>query len=322
MSDTETTTNSLVKNEDRWWIKFNEETGKILGISNRPISEGKKYSVVESTSDLCNKAKGTSMRKYTVQWNSVDDVWEITEKATSLVLKNRDFSMHQITAKNPNYSDISITMYKKVGMIHIKLNIENIKKSMNLSTINEVSRTDDVFLNFYITDKYNPDKYIDTIAIEPLELFKIGSLYIDISESIAGIDPSNICFHTRKIFNTYSYRVSDTDIMSDSVSNNRPIQTATSSAGHIRIFHDGTELHVDSFVNENNEHVLSNYEYLKFLVCSDTIDNIVGVFDLKTTKLTNNKKITKLLDFEWPRNAIILYRNSNISVQYVTENKI
>lgn len=320
MSATEITTDTSTNSNEplTCWIKFKETNGKIYSISATPIDESDEYIVVQSQSEYLADAKKTSLRKYVMTWSTLTDEWMLTPKRSKLVLRNSDYKIHQIPHNAPWTADINVVAYKDNSTFEVSVNIDHLKSSMNLESLNEIVKSDDVHMNMYLTSKYDPDLYLGTLKLNPEQVIVNGTVSKKVPDISKHIDWQDLVIHTRKMFTSYSFSIDTVKLERNEV-NNRLINTSNSEQGHIEIQRVPGGIKVLSHINETNSYIISNVKHLLLLVSDDIIDNIVGSFSLDTDKLINKKSFVEYLDFEWPDDPIVSYRNNILEIKLIGE---
>jgi len=321
MNSTETTTNLSQNNKIVSWIKFNTKTGKIYSISNTEIfSNQADIGIIQTTNPLALSARKQSLRKFSVKWDLFNECWDIAQDTGVLVIQDLNYPIYEITTNNPNTSDINVKIFKKLDLLEISANISSIKNSMNLSEIYQIITPSTVNMNLYLADKNDPDRYIATIPIEPNDLVKNGTIQLKLDNITDYVKWEDVSIHTRKVFNDYSIEFIDTVITKKSI-NNRPLQTADYAEGHIEISNVDGKVIVTSHINETNSYMVSGRNNLMFMVSDDIIDNIVGVFYVSTGQLIKKDILSIDIDFEWPVNPVLTYKNKYLNVTVVGGNQ-
>lgn len=314
MSNSKTTTPTL--SNKYWWIKFKEGTGKILSITSFKPQVSAGQLLLESNDYQCVLAKNTSFKNYAVRWDTLNDQWFITDRNhSSLVLKKTNHSLFQITKANPQKSDINLRVYKDSETLEVKANMRNIMRTMNITTINEVARSDDNLLDIYVTAKNDPDRLLFTITVDPLVLIKKGKIRFQFKDVEKWERWEDVDFYVKKVFESYSIEILREEIK-DSESNNRPIHTTDRHQGHIKMKSLGDRIRIISPITEDQQYLVSSNIYLKFLVCDAIIDNIVGAFSVHTDDLIDKDEIDIPISFDMPKNPIFVYKNKHLKVQY------
>jgi hypothetical protein len=311
--------------QSKWWITYDATTSKVKGVSPTLVTS-KKFTVVESENECCARIlSGTqSLRSFGMVWDITNDRWDIGEKSYKLKIRQLSRKLFNIVDNNPLYSDVHITFNMTKNIMNISVNYENLKRSMNLMGIHEISKEEGTLFNLYITKKNNPDFLIQSIAIEPESLLKNKIIDYPLINIKTFNEWKDLSIYTRPIFRKYSVEYITEEVRSDYVEEkNTSLQQATDSnkiSAHIDIYKISDRvIKLTSNISESAEYVMSGRKGLKFLVGNNTIDNLVGGFSIKTDELLNNKDIDITLDFEFPDNPVIIYKNKYISVRYNKE---
>jgi hypothetical protein len=320
--NTETITDTS-QSKHLWWIKFDQETGKIFRISPKPLKEDKHRRVVASHNTLCKDivAGKLAVRDCGMIWDMSQETWDIDKKSDVLVLKELGSQLLQIPHANPFACDIFVRIYKKQNVIEISVDAKNIKNSMNLSDINQIANTEHTLLNLYFTRKNDPDYLIESVEVDPVLLFKKKKIRFKVDTITKHADWDNISIFTRPIFKNYGFEIQDTIIESDYNRNIKTIlQRATSvEDAHIYLSVKDQLVTLNSTITIEQDYLVAGQKDLKFLVCDSIIDNIVGGFGVSSQDIVNMGRINVCIDFEWPKNALVVYKNKQLLVSYVGE---
>lgn len=303
----------FVNQKTTWWVRFNEKTGKIIEINVSEITTANDFEQIFQTEntmvDDIMKRK-ISIKKCSVFWDDSVKNWEIAEKTNTLVLdyteKNKIVSIPQIDSTQ--VVDMAVAIYKDVGILRLTPDLKSLKKSMNLADINEIKKHDGVLLNIYITHKNNPDRLIDTLSINPLDIFKNPYLDIDISPVTRYIDYDNIGLYTRPIFKTYGLVLynSGSDTLNDKTF--KFMKLAKDNGADLLITRTETGISIRN--NIENTSLLQHLKELRFLVCDQYPDNVYGGFTVPAKMFMDpqNNEIAVDTTFDWPKDPVIFYK--------------
>lgn len=306
---------NITAQKNKWWVRYNSHSGKVLAISNKQLEANNTSSIIESSNPLCIEARTKSFRNFVVRFNPLTEQWDITNKTSKLNLsKIQSAGIGAITSKNSITSDVSLRYYIDTEELSISINPSNIQKYFNVNSIYDII-VSDMQLNFFITEKNNPDVLLKISSINPIELFKNYEVVIDVSEY--AIDWSLLDIHTPRIFSNYSYQIFENRVAT--LLNNRVVQTATSAPGLISITPNKNGISITSKISPDYQSSILPISFLKFLVSDSIIDNIIGSFKVSTSELLTSKQIDLPLEFEWPADPVIVHRHSHITVQYSGE---
>lgn len=311
----------------QWWIKFNSDTGRIIRITPRELADTRDavIKVIKTDSDICSEVLSgkLSLKNCGMIWDIENEEWSIERRTSNLVLRNLSGQLFQIRGSDPVKSDISLTIYKDSNTLEVKLNLRNIKQTMNLMDIETVSRTEDAVLNLYFTRLNDPDYLIAIAEIDPMLLFKKRSIRVSLDDVARYADWNNISIFTRPIFRKYSLEVADAEVKTAFTENRRNIfQTVNHNAdtnAHIYLLPTNKGVKVVSEVSTQQEYVFESKKQLQFLVFNSNIDELAGGFTVDIDELKINNKLTVDTSFRMPRNPLILYKNKYLSVNYLGE---
>jgi hypothetical protein len=311
--------------QNKWWITYDKKTSQVKGVSPTLVTS-KKFSVVESKNECCQRilSGNHSLRNFGMVWDMANDRWDIGEKSYRLNIRQLSRKLFNIVNNNPLNSDVHLTFNMTKNIMNIRVNYENLKRSMNLMGIHEISKEEGTLFNLYITKKNNPDFLIQSISIDPESLLKNKTIDYELINIKTFNEWKDLSVYTRPIFRRYSVEYITEEVTSDyAEEKNATLQKVTNSdkgTAHIDIYKLSNRLiKLTSNISESSKYVMSGRKGLKFLVGDGTIDNLAGGFSVKTTELLNNKDVKVNLDFDFPDNPIIVYINKYVSVRYNKE---
>lgn len=316
--DTEILTEPEQNNNRTYFIVF-DTNGKIRKINSSP-SELKDESLtqVESTNPICKKLiKGnTSLKKYGVIWDIVNEKWEIDRIDTRLTLKTIATSKiiqfdHNIDKKS---AEIFVSIYTSDNTVVVYANKDRIKGMRNLTDIQEISTNKT--LDIFVTKKNDPDYLLTVLKLDPLTLFVKGSQVINLDTNIIEhVDWNNISMYTKPVFNNYGCTLIGQKYTETGPVANTILQSQNAKDKDIiNINVVDNVLYVKSHLASDRDYYFGDYRYLKVLVCDNSPDKLVGSLDLPVDKLLSNKNYNTTIYFNWPKKPLLLYKNNYITI--------
>lgn len=321
--NTETITDTS-QNKTQWWIKFNQETGKILRISPKQLSESDGCPVVATDNIICKEitAGNIAIRDCGMIWDFSRDTWDIDRKSDVLTLREFGSRLTKIPEADRFSCDIFTCVYKKQNVIEVIVNTHSIKNSMNLSDINQIANTNHALLNLYFCKKNDPDYLIATVVVDPIILFKNKAMKFKLDKVTKYADWDSISIFTRPIFKTYGFEIQDKFIESDHSRNVKTIlqHAVTAEDAHLYLSVNHNRVSLSSTINNEQDYLIAGQKNLKFIVCDSTIDSVVGGFGVSSEDIINKGKIDIDINFQWPDNPLVVYKNKQILVSYVGVN--
>jgi hypothetical protein len=317
---TNTESNTITKTP--WWIKYQTDNGKVIGLSSNELkSTNTKHGVTTTYNELCRELiSGTvSFKACSIVWDVENEIWDIDLKQDVLDItqSNTNF-LYQIKEKPATKSDVLVRVYKKEHIVEITVNIENIKKSMNLTAINEIANKENTLLNLYFTKKNDPDYLIQSVEVDPLLLFRRKTAQFNLP-----LDWDNVSLFTKQIFKNYSLEIFERYIPTMSVGNkNTLLQHSVTSDkdSHLCITASGNTINIHSNIDAKQGYLLDTHKFtetmLQFLVCDELIDNFVGAFEVPAYDLINEDDIIIDVDFDIPLKPLFIFKNKHIAVNF------
>jgi hypothetical protein len=327
MTTTKQNTNT-VDLEKVWWIEFDPSDGKISRVSKRKITPRKK-NILESTdkAELCKKLISGITKTSTCAM--IEDVttgeWSLEEKKSTLVIKNIDNRLRRLSSGDPTMCDVNVVFYRKENNLRITLNMENIKKSMNLADIYSVSTQEHTLMNLYLTQKGDPDFLIDVLEVDPQLLFDRHSLLFDVSEALRIHNIEDIDIHTNPLFSRYNLEILDSMQLHGYISNNKNLVKSVLKNSeehcHINISIKDNAICLESFLDTQTEsyRVLSRKTF-DILFFNGDVDHYCGMVSVPTNNfLKKNYKQNILLDFDLPDDPLLMFKDLDLVVNYIGE---
>jgi hypothetical protein len=323
MSNSITTTTS--QSNQQWNIRFNPESGRILGISPQPFKQvNDNEQVVSVTNNVCRELVSgkKNMRKYSMHWDSIDNQWDIDVKSDTLVLEIKGNKLNQFTqGTHPEKNDVFVQVIRNENILRIKINLLTIRRSLNLGQINNIKNENPDILDLYVCRKNNPDYLIGVIPVDAIELFNKYVIYIDVPKNIIEHINSwdDISIFTKPVFKTYG--IEFTDMSADSIQDhNKKHQVSNSSLdAHINMYTLNDNLIIDSKLDKDMMHYFNNKRYMQFHVSDSHIDNYVTTLNVSVAKLLYYNKVKLDLPANWPANPLIAFAETRLAVNYITE---
>lgn len=308
----------------KYYVKFDVNSGKILQMSIAPIEQVPldHILVLETENQIVEQVLNgnLSKRKIGPVFDIENNKWEIGEKSRHLHLRELSTRLIQVTDhKNPDSSDINVTVYRQDGTMDIKANLGTIKKNMNLADISEISKSAETgLLNLYFTRKGDPDYLISSVQVDPVILLRSKKLQYKLPDDMAKhTEVENISIFTRPVFHSYNLNILDKFIQSDkNLGKMRVLQVAEEhDDSHLTMVRNGNTIKVQSFIDVATNHISSNN--VKFLICDKHVDNPVGGFAIPADQLNDHAQLEIPLDFKWPADPLVIYKAPGFVISYL-----
>lgn len=307
-----------------YWIKFQEQNGKILGISkSKPIMSDVDYSVIQSDNeDLPTIVKGkANIKDYFVQANLLTNDWQFVKKSKKLELQPIRKKLEQVPlSNNIEENDIYITLYKKSMKAIIAINSKRVMKHQNLAMINDVVANDYSLLNLFVCKKNDPDRLITIIQVDTKSLVLNKKIIVDLpSMLLEYADIDQLSIFVMPVFDKYGINYVDELIETPELVGHQKIINSNSYNQNalINIYTvNNNTLELNHNINESQFNLFGNKNTLKFVVCDQHYDNLVGGFEIYINELLSSNSREVLLNFNVPKNPLFLYKNNNILVSY------
>ena len=307
-----------------WFVKFNEKTGKILRVANKPMTDDPHAGVLVTETqnkELVGGLTSGKIDKRTIGiiWDPVNEKYDLGKKSNTLLIRELDTKLLQITDNNPVAKDIFIQFFKDPGILDISIDIKTVQQHFNLGDIHEISNTSSHLLDLYFTKRNDPDWLIKSVKIDPVLLFRHTRISVDIREIIDLLDTDNISVFTRPIFHQYGIEYLDKYVETDFSNNKRKVLQLSHTQGNAHIYITEVEpnkLKIISDIRPSSSYIFRGQDEQKFLVTDGTPDGILGGFSLDVASLLSKKTIYRDVQFDWPSKPTILYRNHFLNVKH------
>jgi len=311
-----------------WWVKIVEETGRILSISSRPIRPDilEDTFVFECWNTLCGDIlQGKIAKKWVGAVYDIEDkTWNIAVRGKNLVIEVLGNKLHEVdNSLTPNNSDVYLKIFEKENKIQVAVNLQNIKRTMNLMDIESVRKADGALLNLYFCGKNDPDYLISSVEMDPFILFSKGNVIIDMPEVSLNRDWKDISIYTRPIFHKYGFEVT-----SDRFDSNTRLSSSTvlnkayhnRDGAHLTVYKDGpNSVRFYREIKEDQEYVVQGLKHLSLIVCDKDPDNYVGGVTIPGDVIREKDNFQIQTDFTWPKEPLIVFKNKNIKINYLGE---
>lgn len=310
-----------------WWVRFNQDTGKISRVSVKRATRELQPQELEFETEnaLCDRIlrKTFALRKCGVFWDDHTNGWNIGPKGTTLKLDYSRFKRFLELKPNgsPLDNDLFITVYKRNQSADVTINLNSVKRSMNLSDIQTVKKSKDTHLNIYFTKRNDPDYLIAKMEVDAEELINERSVTLDLTEVSKHSDWDEISIYTRPIFKRYGMNILDERVISslDRV-NKQVIRSCTKDdIAHIYVSKQGKNFVVENNLGSEYHLTQNSGKDFRFLVCDGELDNIAGGFSIRNSDLASIKSFTIPIGFRWPDNPVIYYKSKDIKVKDLGE---
>jgi len=306
-------------NKRKYYILFDQKTGKIKKISNSVQQVPNGLLQTQSWNPVCKHIiKGTqSIKKYGMIWDIQEEKYDIDYRSTTLMIESIDNKLQPFSTEvDPTVSEMFVKVLYEDNKVLVEVNKDNIKSIKNLSDITEISTSENKLLDIFITKKLDPDYLIDIVEVDPLTLFKNGKQLIELNSDISTkVDWSNISLYSKSVFNNYGWTLQSSLNKNQQFLGTKKVLQRNTLAGRSNININVVDniLHIGSDISENELYYFEGKNKLRFVVCDGSIDKLVGAFELTSGQLLQ-KNSTLSVGFDWPSKPILLYKNNYITV--------
>ena len=302
-----------------YFVVFDTHSGKIHKINNSYVKTvDDAHTQIETVNSVCNDIiKGKkSLKKYGMVWDIINEKWDIGKRSTTLIIESTHNKLIPFDKNiDPSTAEIFVKVFYDARKIVVEANRENITSIKNLSDITEISTTETNLLDIYVTRKNDPDYLINTINVDPLTLFKRGRQNIFLKDSLSThVDWENISLYAKSVFNTYGWSVQSINTGAASTGTHKVVQQSNvEDSFNININVVDNVMNIESKLTLAENYFFGGRNKMRFVVCNNHIDNLVGAFEVSTEQLLQDTS-TVNINFKWPDNPILLYKNNYLAV--------
>ena len=302
-----------------YFVVFDTHSGKIHKINNSYVETiNNAHTQIETVNSVCNDIiKGKkSLKKYGMVWDIVNEKWDIGKRSTTLIIESTHNKLIPFDKNiDPSTAEIFVKVFYDANKIVVEANRENITSIKNLSDITEISTTETNLLDIYVTRKNDPDYLINTINVDPLTLFKRGRQNIFLKDSLSThVDWENISLYAKSVFNTYGWSVQSINTRAALTGTHKVVQQSNvEDSFNININVVDNVMNIESKLTLAENYFFGGRNKMRFVVCNNHIDNLVGAFEVSTEQLLQDTS-TVNINFKWPDNPILLYKNNYLAV--------
>lgn len=314
-----------------WWVKIHEPTSRILQISSRMLREDilEDSLIFECWNPLCGEIlQGKTPKKWVGPVYDIENkVWDIAMRGRNILLETLSNKLQKIEIDfTPAQSDVYLKVYKDTNSIGMFVNFESIKRTMNLIEIEEIRKTDGTFFNLFFTGKNDPDYLIDSVEIDPFTLLSKKSIEVPFPDVIKYRDWEDISIYTRPIFHNYGMEILEKHIGKKDITNKNTLLRRAEPLDidtHFTIYKSGTnKIKIVKEVNEQQDYLITSLKKIPFIVCDTEVDNYVGGFEIPGDVIRDKHTIEIETKFDIPANPLLLYRNKQITINYLGEQNV
>lgn len=325
MNNTEKRTMSEQQNltdDITWWVRFDEHSGKIYGISQSPVLESEKYSILETNNKICLDVLKNGAKDYVVRWNPVVQTFDVGDKTSRLYLHAYACKFKDVENTTVHDAAITFKISTQSKELYMVLNKQQVQQEFNLNEISSLvyDETQNYF-DCYITSKSNPDKLLKTIKLDNEKFFNDGFHTVDISDIIRDTELRDISIFTKHVFSNYNIEYIDY-LIAKANDDNTVIKNVlpADSTSHLDIMKKAhNKLLVTCNISQVEDNLLRATKNLKILVSDVNIDNIRGAFSVNVPHILQHRSEVIELDFEIPDDPVMIHKNDVLTISYKGE---
>lgn len=193
----------------KWCVYFDEDNGDVITVTNKP-KETIQYPFLRSTSEDAKRILMGEIdpKKFAVV--ELTEGFQLIERNDVIRIKQAENFLTNIPVRETN-SDVNIVFYINSWKMEVNFNQETLYKMTGRRQYRDLSINPDsqgVYdkIVLYLIKENDPNFFIDTIEIDPVQLIQEGFLMYDLSNlrNIAGLGEINVL--TKKIFKEYGIK--------------------------------------------------------------------------------------------------------------------
>jgi hypothetical protein len=204
--------------QNEYFVYFDEWTGSIKAITNKVKPTISHPYLITKQSLVGDIMKGVENRKKYIVAELVDG-FKLIQKDNYLRLKKAENYLSKIQENSlTSDSDVNVVVYLSDYKVEVNVSSDILYKltgKMNPTDVVLNKSNDYDKISLYITEKNNPMRLLETIEIDPVELFERGYMLYDFSHLRSVIQLGNIDILTKRIFKSYSLKIKQNYVKPD-----------------------------------------------------------------------------------------------------------
>lgn len=288
---------------------YYDNKGTIKQISKKLEQSPLRYvTTTDTTAGECIAGR-VNQNHYCVSINGDGEVEFMHKKSAGSLLPPEEL-LYQIPIQTDagQKHDIEVQLYPNHNIITIDISSNTKRKLLWGIDVEDLNNPQGSLLNLYITRKNNPDYLIMQLEIDPIELVNDERIVIELNSSLLRyVDFNDISIFTRRLFETYSYKLIEEFVDYDPKDTRRIKQSIAGADNHIQISRDTAGyMHV---IGVEDLPQLTPEKNLQFYVVDATINRDIESRYIGTVYVPVVDVVTgKTLDFKLPENYQVLHK--------------
>ena len=115
------------------------------------------------------------------------------------------------------------------------------------------------------------------------------------------------------MFNNYGWSLQSRNSIKSTFTSKILQQSNVADKNNININVVDNVMHIKSKITESEVYYFEGRNKLRIVVCDSNVDNLVGAFEVSVDQLLHDT--SKLdINFKWPEDPILLYKNNYLAV--------
>ncbi len=292
--------------QPKFWVYYNDWTGQILSVGRHEI-DGNKAPFIVTDDPIAQKIiDGVANEHYYNVALDRDNTFKVMEKDETVRLRQLEEALFEIPPVKLSKWDIRCKIYNVNKKMVFEINDNSLRRLSSFKLKRELKVESEHSLQFFITERNNPDKLLEIIDIEPEALLKNKNICINVEDLLKYINLADIGILTRRQFENYYFEVIndkyiETDI-STNVYKNDQIHRALNidiSDSHVSfVQHDGY-ISLSSNVSAEQLDDLGLYDrFMTFYIVGTTPDDLIDQLSINMAKLRVGQAISFEADFD------------------------
>lgn len=311
-----------------YYVKFIEDSGKVLSISPKEIPEGEGYSVMRTRNAICYQVLKREIPSSNIiaLKDIINETWDIQIKTRTTDISSlvTDAGMFKIESNFEKDFDMFLKFDNTNKVLYITINPTHMRRTLDSHKINLIGTTYHKFLNIYVTKRGDPDQLKLIINVDPVELFKNRRVFVKFDPARLD-DLYNIDVYTHKLFHKYCLEITndtpfrtneDHRLISSTSMYSQEINT------HITIYKQKEKLYIDcSELDLSTVPDILNQSNIAIMICDTEPDKFYNALHIPVQDLLA-REIIELENIQLPENPLFVYQNNQMTAKYIGEKNV
>lgn len=292
------------RKQPKFYVYYNDWTGQIVSVGRREIEDAKAPFIVTDDPVAQRIMSGEANEHYYTVAMTRNDEFEIMEKDETVRLRELEEELFEVPRVKLENWDVRAKIYTKNKKIVFEINDNSLRRLSSFKLRRDLKVESEHSLQFFITERNNPDKLIETVDIEPVALLKSKNICINAEDLLKYINLNDIGILTRRQFENYYFELVDdkyieTDLDTNVYKNDQIHRAEYVDDCHLSFVQTDTSLILKSNVAAEQFDDLGLYDrFMTFYIVGATPDEFIDRIHINVAKLRIGQPIKFQADFD------------------------